>query len=406
MTNTLLTIGQITNEALVVLENELTFTSKINRSYDSSFAKAGAKIGDTLNIRKPVRYIGRRTPTLSVEGVTETSVPLTLDTQYGNDMSFTSADLALSIDEFSDRIIKPAIANISNMIDFDGLQEYINIYNAVGTPGTTPSALLTYLDAGVKLDDEAAPMGMRYICMNPRAQATIVNALQALFNPSKQISDQYLKGSMGAAVGFDWYMDQNIAVHTGGVYAANVGADAVTVNGAVTSGSAIVLQGWTAADILNRGDIVTFDTVFAVNPQSRQSTGELRQFVITSTATADGSGDMTIAVSPSLIFSGSEQTVTSASGTLPDNDPLDTFYATGVVSPQNLAFCPDAFTFGTAALPDMPGVSNARATSSKLGMSIRYIQSYDVTNDRRIDRLDLLGGWATIRQELAVRIAG
>lgn len=404
--NTLLTIGMITNEALAVLVNQLTFTRTINRQYSSEFAKTGAKIGDTLNIRKPVRYTTRRTPTLNVQGTTESSVPLVLDTQYGVDMSFTSAELKLSIDDFRDRIIKPAVSQLANSIDYDGLQQYVNIYNAVGTPGTTPSALLTYLSAGVKLDNEAAPMDERRICLNPLAQATIVNALTALFNPQAAISQQYLKGSMGTAVGFEWYMDQNIAMHTFGTYAADVAGGDVTVTTAVTSGTSIVTGGWTAGDALNAGDIITFDGVYAVNPQSYQSTGQLRQFVVTSAATADGAGAMTISVQPALTFSGAYQTVTSASGTLPATTELAAFSASAKVSPQNMAYCRDAFTFANVDLPDMPGVDVARASAPELGMSIRVMSGTDLVNDRRITRLDLLGGWATIRPELAVRIAG
>lgn len=406
MSNTLLTIGMITNEALAVLENELTFTKHVNRQYDDQFGRSGAKIGDTLNIRKPIRYTTRITPTLSVQGSTESSVALTLDKQFGVDVSFTSAELKLSLDDFSDRVLKPAVANLSNTIDYYGLQQYVNIYNTVGTPGTTPSALLTYLQAGVKLDNEAAPMGDRCIVLNPIAQATIVNALTALFNPTKQISDQYLKGSMGTAVGFDWYMDQNIATHTVGTYAADVAGGAVTVNGAVTSGSSVVLAGWTSGDILNAGDVITFSNVYAVNPQNYQSTGQLRQFVVTAQATANGSGAMTVSVSPSIVFSGATKTVTSTTSSIASGATLSVLGASATSTPQNLAFCRDAFTFATVDLPDAPGVENARARSSKLGMSIRFIRAYDVVNDRIIGRLDLLGGWATLRPELACRIAG
>lgn len=414
--NTLLTIGMITNEALPVLENELTFTRRVNRQYDKQFGITGAKIGDTVNIRKPVRYIGTRTPTLNVQGSTESSVPLTLSTQYQVAMSFTSADLKLSIDEFSSRFIKPAVAQMANMIDFDGLQQYKYIYNTVGTPGVTPSTNAVVLSAGVKLDNEAAPMGDRTLSLNPAAQAAIVNANTALFNPTKQISEQYLKGSMGTALGFDWYMDQNIAVHTIGTYAANVVGNAVTNTNAVTSGSSIVTGGWTAGDILNVGDVITFGTtttkgVFAINPQNYQSTGELRQFVVTSTATADGSGNMTINVSPSIVFNttgtpNAFATVTSSSDSIAAGAVLKVFGASATSTPQNMAFCKDAFTFATVMLPDMPGVDNARATSEQLNMSIRLISAYDVVNDRRISRLDLLGGWATLRPELACRIAG
>lgn len=416
--NTLLTIGMITNEALPVLENELTFTRRVNRQYDKQFGVTGAKIGDTVNIRKPVRYIGSRTPTLNVQGSTESSVALTLSTQYQVAMSFTSADLKLSIDDFSERFIKPAVAQMANMIDFDGLSQYKYVYNTVGTPGVTPSTAATILSAGVKLDLEAAPMGDRSLCLNPQAQAAIVAAnTLTVFNPQKTISEQYLKGSMGTALGFDFYMDQNVVAHTIGTYAANVGAGAVTVTNATSSGSSIVTGGWTAGDILNVGDVITFGTlgtanaVYAINPQNYQSTGQLRQFVVTSTATADGAGAMTINISPSIVFNttgtpNAFATITSSTNTIAATTVVGVFGASATSTPQNLAFCKDAFSFATVMLPDMPGVENARATSEKLSMSIRLISAYDVVNDRRISRLDLLGGWVTLRPELACRIAG
>lgn len=415
--NTLLTIGMITNESLPVLENELTFTRLVSRQYDKQFGITGAKIGDTVNIRKPVRYIGSRTPTLNVQGSTESSVALTLSTQYQVAMSFTSADLKLSIDDFSDRFIKPAVAQMANMIDYDGLQLYKNIYNTVGTPGVTPSTIATVLALGVKLDNEAAPMGTRYLCLNPAAQAGIVGAnTLTVFNPQKTISDQYLKGSMGTAFGFDFYMDQNIAVHTIGTYAANVVGGAVTVTNATSSGSTIVTGGWTSGDILNIGDVITFGTtttngVFAINPQNYQSTGQLRQFVVTAPATADGGGAMTISISPSIIFNTTGTpnpfaTIISSSNTIAATAVVGVFGASATSTPQNIAFCKEAFSFATVMLPDMPGVENARATSEKLAMSIRLISAYDVVNDRRISRLDLLGGWVTLRPELACRLAG
>lgn len=406
MSNTLLTIGMITNEALAVLENELTFTRKVNRQYDDQFGKAGAKIGDTLNIRLPVRYVGRRTPTLNVESTVESSVPLTLTTQYGTDMSFTSAELKLSIDEFSDRIIKPAVANIANMIDYDGLQQYLNVYNAVGTPGVVPNSLDTYLSAGVKLDNNATPMGDRSIVLNPQSQATIVGALTTIFNPNKQISDQYLKGSMGTAVGFDWAMDQNVGVQTVGTYGGTPLTNLVTPF--VSGASTIVTDGWTATTTtLNVGDIFTIAGVYSVNPQSRVTTGQLQQLVVTTKTVTDGSGNSTIAFSPALVGpNGSTLVYNQNVNALPlDGAAIVVFGASGTVTPQNLAFHKDAFTFATVMLPDMPGVETSRATSKQLGMSIRLVRGTDLVNDRAISRLDLLGGWATLRAQTACRIA-
>ena len=146
MANTLLTISKITNEALMVLENELTFTSEVDRNYDDQFAVVGAKIGATVNVRRPGRFIGTTGPALNVEDLNETSVPVTLSTQFHVDTQFTTQDLALSLDMFSDRILKPAVAAIANKIDFDGTTTAaLNTANIVGTAGTPPTGLYTYL---------------------------------------------------------------------------------------------------------------------------------------------------------------------------------------------------------------------------------------------------------------------
>src|ERR1700689_2843694 len=147
----------ITREALRVLENNLVFTKFVRRDFDDSYGKAGAKIGTVLNIRKPPRYIGRVGQAIQIEDATETSGTLPLNTQRGLEIAFTSQDLALSIDDFSERFVKPAIANVANNVDNAGLAQYINLYNEIGTPGTIPAALLAYLQAGQRLDEEAAP---------------------------------------------------------------------------------------------------------------------------------------------------------------------------------------------------------------------------------------------------------
>jgi hypothetical protein len=404
MANTNLTISAITNEALMVLENELTFTKQINREYDDQFAKSGAKIGDTINIRKPARYVGRRGPKLQLENFTETSTPLTLDTQYGCDIEFTSKELTLDIDLFADRVLKPAIATVANAIDFDGMAQFRNVYNSVGVAGTTPASQSTYLDAGVKLDNEAAPRdGNRSVVFNPIAQSTLVNNLSTLFNNQTKIADQYDSGTMGRALGFKFSMDQNVNVHQVGPQGGTPLVNAATTANGATS---IVTDGWTAAAALRlrRGDVFTIAGVFAVNPQNRQSTGQLRQFVVTADVSSDGAGNATIPVSPAITYSGQYQTVSVMPA---DNAALTVLGAANVVSPQNLAFHRDAFTFGTADLIMPNGVDMARRVrSDRLNISMRMVRAYDINNDAFPMRLDILGGWATIRPELATRIYG
>lgn len=413
MSNTLLNISEITLEATRVLENQLTFANKINRDYDDQFAVSGAKIGDTINIRKPPRYIGRTGQALQIEDSTETSVPLTLGTQFGVDIVFTTKDLTLSIDKFSERFLKPALATVANKIDYDGLQLYQQVYNFVGVPGTTPNALLTYLTAGVFLDNEACPDdGMRAVCLNPLAQATIVDALKGLFNPKGQLDRQYIKGAMGEAANLDWYKDQNVAV-------ATVGAQGGTpvVDGANQTGSALLTSGWTASTlVLNTGDIITLGSFVAgtavqsVNPQSRQPTGQLRNFVVTGPVTSNGSGIATINISPPITPPVS--TTIMAQFQTTDKSPaanaaVNVWGTAGTQSPQNLAFHRDAFTLGTADLYLPKGVDMAARVSDKdTGLSVRMVRAYDINMDRCPCRLDVLYGYAAIYPQLACRIAG
>jgi hypothetical protein len=293
MPNTNLTISMVTREALRILENNLTFAKGVNREYDDQYGVSGAKIGDTLNIRKPARYIGRSGTALAVEDHTETSVPLVLNTQFGVDISFTSKELALSIDDFSKRILAPAVATIANKIDRDGLALYSSINHAVGTPGTLPSALKTYLQAGQKLDEAAAPRdGNRSLVVSSGMEVEIVDALKGLFQSSTEIKNQYESGNMGKTAGFKWSMDQNVVTHTVGPLGGTPLTNGVPAQGATT----LVTDGWTASAALRlrQGDVFTIAGVFDINPQSRASTGALQQFVVTANASSDASGNLSL----------------------------------------------------------------------------------------------------------------
>lgn len=400
MANTLLTISLITREALRVLENNLVFTKLINRQYDSRFGVEGAKIGTTLNVRKPPRYLGRVGQAISIENATETQVPVTLNTQRGVDIQFSSQDLALSIDDFSERFIKPAIASVANAVDSDGLGNFTAVWNAVGTPGTVPNALLTYLNAGVLLNNNAAPLdGERYLVISAQMQATIVDALKGLFQAASQIAEQYRKGEMGISVGFEWYMDQNVATFKVGPQGGSP-----QVNGANQTGSTLATSGWTssAASRLVLGDIFTAAGTNMVNPQSRQSTAALQQFVVTAafSSAADGTGNVSIA--PSIIPSGAFQTV-DASPT--NGGTITVLGAANTLSPQGLAFHRDWITLACADLPLPGGVDMAaRVSDRQLGMSIRLVRAYNISTDQFPCRLDLLYGWAPLRPELCVRV--
>jgi hypothetical protein len=423
-TNTILTISMITNESLMVLENELTFTRGVNRQYDDSFGIDGAKIGDTLNVRRPARFVGTSGPNLNVENFTATSIPVVLGdtTKYGDqfhvDTSFTTKDLRLSLGAFSENVIKPAVAAVANKVDFVGLEMAKNsTANIVGVPGTPPTSLLTYLTAGALLDSEGAPRdGNRSVVVEPFTGATIVDSLKGLFVPNTQIADQYRRGMMGKdSGGMNWMMDQNINAQTFASWAGTPGtltADTTSIG---------IATGWTETSTitlthsqtltLTKGSTFTIEGVYAVNPQNRQAYGSnrLRTFVVRTAVTGTGSSTMSVTIAPAIITAGQFQNVT-----IPTTDAtanvtslaIADATADAVVSPQNILYHKNAFTLAMADL-ELPGgvVFAGRAADKEAGLSIRVVRQYTINNDQIPARFDVLFGWAPLYQELACRIA-
>lgn len=409
----------ITFEALDVLENTDSASRIINREYSDQFEFGGAVLGQTLSIRKPARFIGRLGQAVNIEGITETFVPLTLAYQRGVDTQVSSQDLTLRIDDYRNRILKPEIARLANLIDQDvcGLAQGLN--NFVGTPGVTPTALTTYLAAKTKLDNNACPTdGDRNVINNPAADASLMDNLKGLFQSASEIKEQYLSGSMGKTIGADWYMDQNVYVHTVGTLGSSFTSNPVVSAG--QSGSSITTTGWeSGACTLNAGDIVSFVSattpVNGLNPQSYSDTGQAMQFVVTAT-TSDSSGTMVIPIAPAMVGpSSSTPQFQNVLNLPPTSCPVYVFNTaaasfsgiSGKSSPQNLFIHKD---FGTLAMVDMPlpgGVDKAyRAASKKTGNTIRVIRDYVATTDQWIQRLDVLYGVAVLRQELGCRVGG
>lgn len=436
MSNNLLTISDITNEGLMILENETVFTDKVNREYDDRFGVDGAKIGYTVNVRKPARFKGTAGPALNVEDFVESSIPVTLNTQFHVDTQFITSDLLLSMDMFSKRVLKPKIATIANRIDFDGLVMAKNATaNIVGTAGTAPTALTPFLTAGALMDTEGVPRdGQRSIVLDQFSQASMVGSLTGLFNPQTSISEQYKKGLMAReTVGLDWYLDQNIANQT---FATSTGTpqydSSITSTAIISSGWAdggtLGIKGLTASTgTINVGDVISIANVNMVNPQNRQKVNQNRYFVVQAftgtpsngtfvastdpvtglvtggTYTADGSGKVQVQVSVAIITGGQFQNVDAA----PVNSATITFYGSNKVSPQSLAFHRDAFTLASADLPLPGGVDMAaRASDKSVGLSMRVVRQYTINNDALPTRIDVLYGWAPLYRELACRVAG
>jgi hypothetical protein len=401
MANSLLTIDMITRKALEILENNLVITRTINRQYDDSFAVEGAKIGSTLRIRLPDRALVTDGAALQVQDDNEQFTTLTVSSQKHIGVNFTSAELTMQLDDFAERVLKPRISQLASSIDADVANAYKSVFQSVGTPGTTPATSLVLLQAQQKLNESAAVMSPRYATVNPAANAGLVEGMKGLFNPVNTISRQFKNGLMGEGVlGLEEInMSQSIKQHTTG---SRTGAHTVTTTVTTQGQSTINITG-TGSQTIALGDVFTIAGVYAVNPQTRESTGSLQQFVVTEAATATAGAYTAVKIAPALYTSSNALATVDS---FPQASATVTFLGSASTQyPQNLVYHKDAISFATADLLLPQGVDMASRQVHN-GISMRVVRQYDINNDRLPCRIDVLYGYNAIRPPMAVRLWG
>lgn len=363
----------------------------INRQYDDAFAQSGAKIGDTLKVRLPNRYTVRTGAVLDAQDTAETSVSLAVTTQKGVDMNFTAAELTLSLDDFSERVVEPAMAVLGAAIEADALSMRLDIWNQVDNHGAA-ATLAKVLSGRKMLQDNLAPPDHRTALLCTQDNVDLVDALKGLFQDSSNISEQYREGMMGRTVGFDFGETTHFPNQTRGT--ANT-AYAVTTTIAANAAAAVVVK--TGTGTLKKGDVFTMAAVNRVHPETKVSTGVLHNFVVTADY-AGGAG--TVSFSPPLYASGPLQNVDA----FPLADAAIAIQGVSGSYGQSMLYHKDAFTFATADLVMPKGVDwGARQTID--GISMRIVRAYDITNDKFPCRLDVLYGYKTLRGSQAVRLA-
>lgn len=401
-----------TNECLRVLENNIILGARVDRGNEKEFGKDDMKIGDTINVRRPARFNVSSGAAFQPQDYIETSIPLVINQQRHVDTSFSSSDMTLKLQDFSNRVLRPKIIQLCQQIDIDG---YINAKNTVGnltgTAGTAPNAFSFLTDIGKKLDDFSVPRdGNRYYVLDPASNAAQIGALSGFFNPQSRIGEQYNEGvfvDMSNTVGLKIGMTQNVARHTVGALGGTP-----LINGAgqsLTSGWAnthtFVTDGWTAAAAqrLNQGDVFTIANVFSVNPVTKQSTGQLMQFAVVANASSDASGNLSVTVSPAPISAGPFQNISAAPA---DNAAL-TINGTAATSyVRNIAWHRDAFTLACVKPVDLAMFGGWGAVKSAHGFSIRVFRQAAISTDTVGNRVDVLYGWATPYPEQAAQQVG
>jgi len=393
MANSLLTPTAVTREALRILHQKLNFVGNIERQYDSSFAKEGAKIGDSLKIRLPNQYTVRTGATLSTQDTTESSTTLQVSTQKGVDLNFTSADLTMDMDDFSKRVLDPAMSVLAANIEADALNMYKDVYNVVDND-TNAITFKNILQGRQKLVDGLAPQdNNRHILLSTDHSVTLVDALKGLFQDSGAIKKQYKEGMMGRTGGFDFYENTLLTNHTTGTAAKTTG---YLVNGASQTGASLTVD--TGSTTFLEGDVITIAGVNRVHPETKADTGVLQQFVVTADS---GASATSLSISPSIVTSGAAQNV---SGSPADNAAVVKVGAgANELLNGTMAFHKEAFAFATADLIMPSGVDFA-AREVYDGISMRIVRDYDINNDKFPCRIDVLYGYKTLRPEFAARI--
>jgi hypothetical protein len=400
--NQILTIDMITRAAVSLFKNSNMFIKNIDTQYDSQFAVDGAKIGDTLRIRLPNDFVVRTGTALSSQDTSEKYTSLPLQTQKGVDVAFSSAERALKLDDYSERVLMPMMNNLAGAIAADvmsgvetGACNYVSAVDGSGNVIAPTSG--TVLEAQATLNDNSSPMQpTRKVVQDPWTEARLVNTLSGLFNPSQEISEQYRSGQMKNALGFDFFMDQTVIKHTTGSFSAG-GA----VNGAGQTGGSITVSAITGT--IKKGDIITIDGEFAVNRVTKETTGKLRQFVVLADVAAGGT---TITVYPEIIppVNGAAVQYQTVDSSPANGAQVRLVNKAGEIYRKNIAYAPEAITLATADLVLPRGVHEA-ARREYDGISLRMITDYVIGTDQLATRLDILYGYKYIRPEWITVVA-
>ena len=400
MTNTAVTCSIVAREALPILENMLSFSNGVNRDWEDEFKSnvgRGYMPGSQILVKRPPRYTYRAGRVAVPQATTETSVPLIVS-QGGCDLNFTSAEQTLGFNKLEQKVAA-AIAPVANEIDRQGLAlAHFSTFNTLNTSGALPitqtAAIGAMTDVNRRLDEMGAPVkdGGRRMVMNPALNGAMIQGYAGLFNNSNRVSGQYDSGYLEKSFGIVPAMDQNVDIHTNGA------ATATNIAGAGQTGSNINVVA-VAGGTLTRGSTITLPGVFAVNPQSRVSTGVLANFVVTADVLA---GATVIPVSPALVTSGAFQNV-SASPT--NTAPYVIFGAVNISYGVNVGFHRDAFTLAMVPMWAPTGGRGVIDVSQQThnGFTVKVTQFYDGINDNAIWRLDVLFGWLATYPELSVK---
>lgn len=373
MANTLLTPSVIAREALATLYAQTVMLPLVHRDFSDEFAS----VGDTVTVRKPAVFTANEfTSSITVQDATEGSVPVVMNKHLDVSFAVTSKELTLSIRDFGQQLLAPAMEAIAQKVDQLLLSLYVDVSQNVGTAGTTPSAISAITDSGEVLSNAKVPNRERRMAINPAAVNKFLQI--STFHEADKVGDTgsaLREASLGRKFGFDLVEAQNIAAHSNGDVAHG---GTFAINGAVSAGAkTMAVDATTITGTWKKGSLFTV-------------AGVAGTYVLTADATAASNAITGIAFEPA-----------APAGGFPDNAAVTRIAA----HTPNLAFHRTAFAFVTRQLALPRGAADA-ATVSYKGLGLRVVSGYDLTSKKDTISVDLLCGVKTLDAPRALRLLG
>lgn len=405
MANSYKFIDMVARESLMELHEGSRLLGTVDRQYDDSFGKAGAKIGDTLRVRNPNEFTIRSGNAISISPITETTQSITLNSLKGVDMEFNHVDLTLKTDDpkqvadFTRRYIRPAISKLVSVIEYEALAYYTKATaQMVGTAGSAINNITVPNLARAKLNQKAAPEGDRHVQIDSVTMASLVAGVPSYFNPQTDISKQYREGIVTRTGMADFHENNR-------TWTLPNSADVLgEINGGtLTSGiTTLTVDGLSAAPVA--GMVFTIGAgsgetpVLDIHPETKAAYPHLKQFTVVSATTTS------ITFTPAIIFDPTDPRQ-NCSGAPADNADITFVGAATTNYIQPLMYHKEAFQFVTANLPMVDDADKCTVISEE-GFSLRVWRASDIGNNRSVMRIDMLYGMAAFRPEWACRMIG
>ena len=394
MANSFFTVSAISKEVVRLMENELVMGKSVGTD---NLENEVVKSGGSVKVRRQMQYLGQdNNLDLSAfsEDITEGTVSVTLDQTWSNKVSIGALDRTLSFDRYSDQVLQPMARRAAERVEASIAALYPAFYWFDGTPGTPPATYSALADAGAIFTDGGNATGGRKAFHSPLVSAKLAALIQGTYvdgNNKKALEE----AMVGKYAGFMNYESVFAPTHTvgplGGAPLVNGAAQNVTYAAAKDTWSQpLITDGWTAAAAarLNAGDVFTIANVFAVNPNTKASTGRLQTFTVLAAASSNGSGQLTATISPPIITSGAFQTVDSVPA---DNAPLTIKTGTAATAyRQSLLIDPKAIALVSRPLdiPSGEGVKTSTVSGEFVTMSVTsWVDGNTLNENMRFDML-------------------